>query len=169
MHMRFFTIPIRDPQGAADELNAFLTAHRIVHTERQFVADGANSLWSICVSYIDSGDGRPTPDKRARKIDYRESLSETEFAVFAKLRALRKELADQEGVPVYALFTNEQLADMVRRGVSSLEDFKSLDGVGKARVGKYGEAFLRILKQSSTALATHAAESDDDETHHHSA
>jgi hypothetical protein len=45
MKMQFFTIPIRDPQRATDELNAFLSRHRVVHTERQFVADGANSVW----------------------------------------------------------------------------------------------------------------------------
>ena len=31
--------------------------------------------------------------------------------MFARLRALRKERADGEGVPAYALFTNEQLAE----------------------------------------------------------
>ena len=101
MKMHVFTIPIRDPQPANDELNTFLGRHRVVHIERQFVADGANSLWSICVSYVE-GDERPAINKRQKKIDYREVLPETEFAVFAKLRALRKELADQEGVPIYS-------------------------------------------------------------------
>ena len=41
--------------------------------------------------------------------------------MFAKLRALRKTLADREGVPAYALFTNEQLADMVRRRITTGE------------------------------------------------
>ncbi len=97
MHMRFFTIPLRDAQSTTEELNAFLATHRIVHTERQFVADGANSLWSICVSYVESGDGRQASpqDKRPKKVDYRDMLSEPEFAVFAKLRALRKELAER--------------------------------------------------------------------------
>lgn len=145
MHMQFFTIPIGDARGATEELNTFLATHRIVHTERQFVADGANSVWSICVSYLEGDAGRAAtaiPDKRAKKIDYREALSESEFAVFAQLRALRKTLADQEGVPVYALFTNEHLADMVRQRVRTVEALKSLDGVGQGRIDKYGEAFL---------------------------
>ena len=93
----------------------------MVHTERQFVADGANSLWSICVSYVE-GEGRPASEKRQQKIDYREVLPAAEFAVFAKLRALRKELAEKEGLPAFALFNNEQLADMVWLRVSSHED-----------------------------------------------
>jgi hypothetical protein len=82
--------------------------HRVITVERQFVADGANSLWSVCVSYVD-GEARPSAEKRQRRIDYREILSPNEFAIFAKLRALRKEMAEREGVPFYALFTNPTL------------------------------------------------------------
>ena len=100
MKLQFFTIPVNDPQVATKEINAFLAAHRVVTVERQFVANGANSLWSVCVSYIE-GDGRPGPEKRQKRVDYREVLPAEEFAIFSKLRQLRKELAEQEGVPVY--------------------------------------------------------------------
>lgn len=152
MKMQFFLIPIRDPHDATDELNAFLSSHRVVHTERQFVADGANSLWSICVSYVE-GDGRPgASDRRQRKVDYREVLPEADFAVFVKLRTLRKELADREGVPAYALFTNEQLAEMVQKRVVSLAGLSEIGGVGNARVEKYGAAFLLVLQESVPLL-----------------
>ena len=162
MKMQFFTIPIRDPQRATDELNAFLASHRVVHTERQFVVDGQNSVWSICVSYVE-GEGRPAPEKR-RKVDYREILPDDEFAVFVKLRALRKELADREGVPAYALFTNEQLADMIRRRASSLEGLKGIDGIGLARIEKYGEAFLGILKGHVETLKRATSKAQEHET-----
>jgi|GEM_PF-122461 len=152
MKMQFFTIAIADAQAATDALNAFLVAHRVVHVERHFVADGANSAWSVCVSYTE-GESRPAADRRPqKKVDYRDALSEPQFAVFAKLRTLRKTLADQEGVPAYALFTNEQLAEMVRRPVRSLDHLAGIDGVGQARVEKYGEAFLGILNASLPAL-----------------
>jgi hypothetical protein len=48
--------------------------------------------------------------KRA-KVDYRELLSAGDFVLFAKLRILRKGMAEREAVPAYALFTNEQLAE----------------------------------------------------------
>jgi superfamily II DNA helicase RecQ len=163
MKMQFFTIPIRDPEPTTDDMNAFLASHRVVHTERQFVADGANSVWSICVSYVE-GEGRPAADKRNKKVDYREVLSEAEFSLFAKLRTLRKELAEHEGVPVYALFTNEQLADMVRQRVDALPGLASIDGVGKARVDKYGAAFVRLLEEHIPALLNGAAEAQSHET-----
>ena len=55
-------------------------------------------------------------------------------------------------MPAYALCTNEQLAEMVRRPVQSLDSLAGIDGVGQARVEKYGGAFLRILKESLPAL-----------------
>jgi hypothetical protein len=80
MKMQFFTISIADHQAATDALNAFLAAHRVVHVERHFVAEGANSAWSICVSYME-GEGCLAAEKRQqKKVDYREVLSNTQFA-----------------------------------------------------------------------------------------
>ncbi|WP_089945525.1 HRDC domain-containing protein [Candidatus Entotheonella palauensis] len=168
MKMQFFSIPVLDPESAGHALNVFLASHHVVQVDRQFVADGAGSMWSVCVSYID-GEGRPEPEKRQKRIDYREVLPAHEFAVFDKLRTLRKELADAEGVAAYNLFTNKQLADMIRRRIVSLAGLKSLDGVGDGRVEKYGKAFLRILRQEIPALDNGAAVSEDHETNGDSA
>jgi hypothetical protein len=53
------------------------------------------------------------------KVDYREVLSAQDFAVFSKLREVRKGLAEKEGVPPYTIFTNEQLAAVVRQKVTT--------------------------------------------------
>jgi len=150
MQLRFFTIPILGGDEAAEELNCFLNAHRIVAVERSFVQDGANSAWALCVSYESSGEGRPQGGKRA-KIDYREVLNEADFTVYARLRALRKEIADSEGVPVYSLFTNEQMAEMVTRRVNSASALREIAGIGEARVQKYSQPFLKALAEAFAA------------------
>ena len=48
--------------------------------------------------------------------------------MFARLRALRKETADAEGVPAYALFTNDQLAEMVQRRVVTAAALREIAG-----------------------------------------
>ena len=78
-------------------------------------------------------------------MDYRELLKPEEFEVFSTLRDWRKEVAEKEGVPVYTIFTNEQLADMVRRRVSSKTQLKEIDGVGDGRLEKYADAVLGRL------------------------
>ncbi|HEX4612905.1 MAG TPA: HRDC domain-containing protein [Urbifossiella sp.] len=171
MKLRIFSVPTLHPDAATADVNAFLGSQRIVHVERQFVADGANSFWSVCVSYVDGGD-RPAPQK-GEKVDYREVLPAVEFAVFAKLRTLRKELSEKDGVPAYALFTNEQLADMVRQSVTSITALRRIKGVGAARADKYGTEFVKLLVAHLGKPATPAAppgrlflESDDQKSRH---
>lgn len=149
--MRFFRIPINDPAETAGELNRFLASHRVVSVDRELVEAGGNSAWAVCVTYVGAADAVPSPPKGGR-IDYREILSNEEFAVFAKLRDLRKTLAEAEGVPVYAVFTNEQLAAMVTRRAIASGAMAAIAGVGEARMKKYGEAFLSVLQQEVPGL-----------------
>jgi superfamily II DNA helicase RecQ len=60
--------------------------------------------------------------------------------VFSRLREWRKGVSEKEGAPVYTIFTNEQLAQMVQKEVRSKAALKEIEGVGEARVEKYGEA-----------------------------
>jgi superfamily II DNA helicase RecQ len=144
---RFFTIPLRDVSSAETELNAFLGSHRVLGVERHFVDRGANSFWTLCVDYLPgvASAAAPSFDKKGR-IDYREVLPPEDFLVFVKLRDLRKQIAQAEAVPVYTIFTNDQLADMVRRRLHTLADLQTIVGVGEARVSKYGPAFLTALQ-----------------------
>ena len=158
MQFRFFLIPAHGADDSAIELNQFLSSHRILAVDRQFMANGANSAWAICVTY-DEGSAAPRQAFSKRgKPDYKDVLSPPEFAVFARLRALRKERADAEGVPAYALFTNEQLAEMVQHRITSATALREIGGVGEARVEKYGEAFLAILKEAALPVLAEAAD-----------
>lgn len=145
MRYKFFYIPVQNPEGAEQELNKFCGSHCVATMEKHFVNDGQNSFWSICVSFIEPSNLQHL-SKRG-KIDYREVLNEADFAVFAKLRSLRKTLAEKEGVPAYALFTNDQLAQMVTKRIITVSALQGIKGIGKSRVEKYGEKFLLILKQ----------------------
>lgn len=146
MRVKFFAVPALAPGEAEEELNRFLAAHRVLAVDRHLVSADRAAYWALCVSYLD-GEATPSPLKRG-KIDYKEVLSEPDFALFARLRSLRKDLAEREGVPAYALFTNEQLAAMVTRRVRTASDLGALAGVGAARVEKYGEAFLALLREA---------------------
>lgn len=162
MRMHFFRIPMLDPGDAAGELNRFLASHRVVSVDREWVADGTNSAWAVCVTYVGTGPADAASGPKGGRIDYREVLSSAEFAVFAQLRALRKTLAEGEGVPVYAVFTNEQLAAMVTRRAATAADIAAIPGVGEARLKKYGEALLSVLQQAAAGLGPAASEGRDE-------
>src|SRR5580704_9209616 len=117
MPFKFFTIPIQNSDAAETELNSFVQSHRVLAVERRWVEQGATSFWSFCVDYLDarpgSGPASSTGGTRT-KVDYKEVLTAEEFAVFARLRELRKQLAQAEAVSVCSIFTNGQLAQMVQ-------------------------------------------------------
>ncbi len=141
MQLRFFRVPAAgDPESEA-ELNRFLRSVRPLTVGRQFVADGANSFWSLCVEYLDSPKVRAKQAGRER-VDYKAVLSADEFAAFARLREARKAIAAEEGVPVYAVCTNEQMAELARARPATLAALRKIEGIGTAKVEKYGERLL---------------------------
>ena len=144
MKVRFFTIPVVGSDEQEKALNEFLAAHRIVAIERQFVQAGLASVWSLCVTWTEAREKLPV---RKGKVDYKQVLDEQQFTVYAAVRELRKNLAEQEGVPAYALFTNEQLAEMIIQRVNTQNGLAKIKGVGQARVDKYGKQFLDCLQQ----------------------
>lgn len=152
MSLHFFAIPALDPAAAQDALNAFCAAHRVVQLERQFVADGARSFWAVCATVALGPGPLPAalkkPERGAAaegKVDYKQLLSEAEFTRFAALRQWRKTAAERDGVPLYAVFSNEQLAAIARLPCSNLAELAGIEGVGPARVQKYGEAVLQCV------------------------
>jgi len=112
---RFFTISVRDEGPAAADLNGFLRSRRVLSVDRRWVDQGSESFWSFCVDYLESSGGATGGAPPGRngtnrgKVDYRDVLSPEDFAVFARLRQARKEIAQADAVPVYTIFTNEQL------------------------------------------------------------
>ncbi len=148
MKYKVFQISAIDSADDVEELNSFCASNRVAEIDKQFVSNGRNSFWSFCVSYVENDRSQ----RIKSKIDYREVLDEKDFALFAKLRDLRKKLAESEGVPAYALFTNEQLATIVREQVTSMEDLGNISGVGQTRVDKYGQKFVDVVKGETGKL-----------------
>jgi superfamily II DNA helicase RecQ len=99
------------------------------------------------------------------RTDYREVLKEQDFAVFAQLRSLRKAVAEREGVPAYALFTNEHLAEMVLKRAATATALGTIEGVGKARMEKYGALFLDVLGKAFGASERAAGGGDEAPAH----
>ena len=150
VQFKIFMIPARYDTAAQDELNAFLRTVRALTVHHEFVHNGDASYWNFCVEYMTDGSGPEAGTRSAGKsgrnrIDYKETLSPEDFAVFAKLRDWRKDAAAREAVPVYTVFTNDQLAHMAWNRPDSLAALGGIDGIGDGRVKKYGRAVLAII------------------------
>jgi ATP-dependent DNA helicase RecQ len=69
-------------------------------------------------------------------------LTPAEFTIYARLRTLRKEFADAQGVKLHAVLTNEQLAAIAKGQPRTLEDLGKIPGIGEKRIKDYGDAIL---------------------------
>ena len=71
----------------------------------------------------------------------------TESSLYEALRALRAEIAAQEKVPAYVVFSNATLQDMCARRPITPSELLEVSGVGRAKADKYGDAFLACIKK----------------------
>lgn len=61
------------------------------------------------------------------------------------LRALRRKLAEEHGVPPYVIFPDSTLLEMLRSQPGTLSEMATVSGVGARKLERYGEAFLEVL------------------------
>ena len=143
----FYVSPFGE-RSVTDELNAFLRSHRIVHVEKRLIDGERGTGWLFLVEYGGVEGGKGSSGGGSQRVDYREVLNAAEFEMFDKLRVHRKEIAEKQGIPVYAVFTNDQIAAMIKKPPKTASDLLSIAGVGEARVKQYGEAFLNFFTEA---------------------
>ncbi len=143
MQFKSFIIPVSNAAKSEAEMNAFLRSHKIISVSKELITNGENSFWSVLAQYID--DTTLSNEKLKGSIDYKELLSKEDFTLFSQLRDLRKKIAEEQKVPVFVIFTNEQLADIAQSKPKNLSALCKIQGIGKGKSEKYGETFLKAL------------------------
>jgi ATP-dependent DNA helicase RecQ len=63
------------------------------------------------------------------------------------LRARRRELAAEQNVPTYVIFHDATLAEIARRKPRTLDAFLEIPGIGDRKLARYGDDFMRVVKQ----------------------
>ncbi len=71
-----------------------------------------------------------------------------EEQLFQRLRSLRKQLADEQGVPPYVVFADAALRAMAAAQPVTLTAFAQIPGVGAAKLAHYGERFIAEIAAS---------------------
>jgi len=146
MQYRIFYLPIADSVQAESEMNAFLRGQKIVSVRKDLLQDGGAWVWVFLVEYTASSSGAQKGFTPRESVDYRTLLSPADFSLFLKLKELRKKLAEEKTVPVFTIFTNEQLAEISRKRPANLSALKACEGIGEAKVRDFGPALLVELQ-----------------------
>jgi ATP-dependent DNA helicase RecQ len=85
--------------------------------------------------------------KLARRTQDGTSASTTDDSLFERLRALRKRLADENGLPPYVIFHDSTLREMAKHMPLDLDQFAALPGVGQAKLARYAEQFIAAVRE----------------------
>ena len=72
-------------------------------------------------------------------------MGEGEQSLFERLRALRTQIAREEKVPPYIVFSDKTLVDMCMKKPRTKAEMLAVSGVGEFKYGKYGERFLQCV------------------------
>ena len=72
-------------------------------------------------------------------------LSAADAAVFEQLRAWRGATAREQSLPAYTVFQNATLRAIAIARPATLAELAEINGVGEAKLAKYGEAVLELL------------------------
>jgi superfamily II DNA helicase RecQ len=146
MKYRLFQYQFPAPPDLED-LNAFLATERVGSVEKHIVRS-AEVSWLVFIVQVVGRSGKSGSDPRSeQKIDYREVFNDDDFRVFSELRTIRKRIATTEGIPLYNVFTNAQLANMVKLRPRTAPELARVEGVGQARIDSHGAELLAALEK----------------------
>ena len=116
-----------------------------------------NDLGSVKISKIGKQYiSNPTDFYISRDNDFSKSLKKkqelakvslVDIDLMKKLILLRKDIAKKKSLPPYAILQEFSLEDMTYKYPTSLDEFKNINGVGEGKVVKFGNQFIKLIKE----------------------
>lgn len=93
---------------------------------------------------------KPQTQARSATTKSRSSKAELSTAdedLFEALRVLRTDLAREQGVPPYVIFSDLSLIQMAKKRPQDEDSFRDISGVGEVKLEKYAEQFIAVINQ----------------------
>ena len=112
-------------------------ADAVVYFGKRYEADDAQRVKNQYVTGASAGKSKKGVD----------DLDEYQKELYALLKAKRLEIAREEKVPPYIVFTDRTLLDMCVKAPQTKEEMLKVSGVGENKFGKYGRQFLECIAE----------------------
>ena len=158
MLIKIFTLEFSLSLGKFDdsEVINFLINKNLIGTKDYLVEKNGEPYLILVLTYsVSDKDIKLSPNKeeqkggaRTKDESWKELITKENEGLFNILRNWRYEMSKKEGVPSYIVFTNKQLAEITSKAPESLNQLSQIDGIGPAKVQKYGVNVLEILTKS---------------------
>ena len=102
---------------------------------------------SVFVKITDEDKQPEKAAKTKKKAKSVETLTASGYKLFERLKKLRLEIAREENMPPYIIFSDKTLIDMAAKIPASKTEMLDVSGVGEYKLAKYGERFLRVIEE----------------------
>ena len=91
--------------------------------------------------------------KSIQKEHKAEEMGDYDAVLFEQLRTLRAEIAKQNEIPAYIVFSDKTLKDMSIKHPKTKEEMLEVNGVGEVKFERYGEEFLEVLRKYTSHVS----------------
>ncbi len=88
----------------------------------------------------------PKRERRGRNARRGAEANPVGDPLFDALRACRRELAQEQGVPPYVIFHDSTLREMAEQRPASIREMSHISGIGQKKLDAYGDAFLAAIR-----------------------
>jgi ATP-dependent DNA helicase RecQ len=172
MLIQIFTLKFDSVLDRFDDgkLQNFVKDKEILSIRDHFFTRDEIPYLTVVVTYnplrpeVEEKTGADRNRKSEDRDKWREILEEADWPLFNSLRDWRNNLAREEGMPPYVICTNKQLAQIAHRRPESLNKLSAIEGMGKAKLDRYGAAILSVVEPVAAEQAGGSeedVESDD--------
>jgi len=151
MKVRVFTLPWRPEVGFDDaEVQEFLEGRTALDISQHFFVHEKTPVLVLVVTWREGAE-RARPSHRdfahapIRQVDPVPEFTGEERHRYEALRSWRNQYARRVGRPPYALFTNRQAGDIVRRVPTNRAQLAQIPGLGESRLNGFGDELLAFL------------------------
>ena len=102
---------------------------------------------SVSIKITDEDKQPEKVAKTKKKAKSVETLTSSGYKLFERLKKLRLEIAREESMPPYIIFSDKTLIDMAAKMPASKPEMLDVSGVGENKFAKYGERFLEVIEE----------------------
>ena len=161
MLIRIFSLTFSSTQGGFDDsgVRDFLRDKELISVRDHLFVRNEIPYLTLVVKYfpfraeVEPSQSRSTSVPRdsrqqqpRRDESWKALLSESDMGLFNLMRDWRSKKSKTDGVPPYVVLTNQELAHIIKIKPQSLADLARIEGVGKAKIERYGAEILGFTR-----------------------
>jgi superfamily II DNA helicase RecQ len=133
--------------GVTRDANTTALNNDIIIKDRQFVVSTLNSLKKM--SNIKFRQSAVQSKGKAPIAKSEIELTSSEKEIYDRLRRLRANLAKEKKFQLWLVYSNETIIDLIKKKPRTVEELKTVKGLGQKKIDDFGDQILAITKDIS--------------------